>query len=195
MRMRHALTAALAFLGLVGAPVLRAQEDGKMPRPTPTKQHELLKQWEGEWDTVAHFRHMEGAAEPKEMKDVPGTESANVMMGDLWLAFVYHSTMKDTPFVGHGLIGYDPAKGKYTGIWVDSFSPYVTFYEGTADPTGKKFTLESTGTDPRSQKAFKGMMVCEIKDRDHRTTKFFRVDDTGSQKLMGEILYTRTASH
>jgi hypothetical protein len=193
--MRHAFTATLAVLGLVGAPALRAQDDAKTPRPTPTKQHELLKQFEGEWDTVAHFQHMEGKAEAKEMKDVPGTESANVMMGDLWLAFVYHSTVKDTPFVGHGLIGYDPAKAKFTGIWVDSFTPYIMSYEGTVDPTGKKFTFESTGTDPKSHKPYKGMMVCEIKDHDHRSTKFFRVDETGAQKMMGEILYTRTATH
>ena len=195
MRMRHALTATLAILGLVGAPALRAQEEGKPTRPTPTKQHALLKQFEGEWDTMSRFQHMEGKAETKEMKDVPGTESANVMMGDLWLAFVYHSTMKDTPFTGHGLIGYDPAKGKFTGIWVDSFSPFIMNFEGTVDPTGKKFTFESTGTDPKTNKACKGMMICEIKDHDHRSTKFFRIDETGTEKMMGEILYTRTASH
>ena len=195
MQMRHTLMATLAFLGLVGGPALRAQEDAKPVRPTPTKQHELLKQFEGEWDTISRFQHVEGKGEVKEMKDVPGTESANVMMGDLWLAFVYHSTMKDVPFVGHGLIGYDPAKWKFTGIWVDSFSPYTTSFEGTADPAGKKFTLQSTGTDPRSNKPFKGMMVCEIKDRDHRTTKFFRIDESGTERLMGEIQYTRTAAH
>jgi hypothetical protein len=187
--------ASLVFTGLGVTSALRAQEEAKPVRPTPTKQHELLKQFQGEWDTLSHFQYTEGKAEPREMKDVPGSESANVMMGDLWLAFVFHSTMKDIPFVGHGLIGYDPAKGKYTGIWVNSFSPYVMSFEGTADATGKKFTLQSTGTDPKSNKPFKGMMVFEFQDRDHRTTKFFRIDESGAEKLMGEIQYTRTAAH
>jgi hypothetical protein len=190
--MRQTLAPFAAFLGLLAAPLVRAQDEGKMPHATPTKEHEALKAFEGEWDTVSKWQHPDG-----KMHEGRGTETASMMMGDFWLAFVHHSKMTgekgEKVMVGHGIMGYDPAKGKYTGVWIDSMSPYIMTFEGTADASGKKWTFESSGTDPKTQKACKGKMIEEFKDKDHRVSRFYKMDESGMEKMMGEVQYTRKA--
>lgn len=49
----------------------------------------------------------------------------------------------DKGFEGHGVYGWDPARGKYTGIWVDSTSSAIAHSVGTWDPASRTMTYET----------------------------------------------------
>jgi hypothetical protein len=177
--------AALAALAMLPAGLARGQ-DQKPPHATPSDEHSVLNQFVGEWKSTGKGMDPSG-----KMTDMPGFEFDRMVLGDFWLFFVYNSQIAGKPFVGHGMIGYDPARKKYVGSWVDSMSPYMTTFEGTTDKTNKILTLETFGTDPMTEKSCKGRMVFEFQDQDHRSLKSYKMDDSGESKLVFELHYTR----
>ncbi len=58
----------------------------------------------------------------------------------------------DMDFHGQGQTGYDPAKKKYIGTWVDSMSPTIMMMEGDFDPRTKTLTMYSKGTGPTASR-------------------------------------------
>src|SRR2546421_8137005 len=141
-----ALAAAMFLVPMIGA--LRAQEtpdqpkadgtqtDQRMPSFQPGKEHQWLKQFDGEWEFTAKCS-MPGM-EPQEGK---GTESCRFAFGGFWLAIEDKGMMKNKDWSGQGLIGWDPQKKKFCGVWVDSNSPFMGKFDGDVDSSGKVFTF------------------------------------------------------
>ena len=188
--MRTLLGAFTAMTGLLTAAVLLGQE-GKPPHPIPTDEHGFIRQFEGEWRTSGKGTDMTG----KEV-DMAGVEYDRMVLGDFWLSFVYRSQINDKPFVGHGMIGYDPAKKKYVGTWVDSMSPYMSQLEGRADAKTNTLTMEVSGVDPMTDKSCKGRLVFQIQDPEHRSLQSYRMDDSApGGKVIFYLHYTKEQPH
>lgn len=170
------------------AGVAWAQDAHEMPKPQ--KEHQLLKQFEGDWD--AHVR-MFGILN-KEGKPIPetmGRETAKMGYGGFWLAVEFTGEMHQKPYDGHGAIGYDPMKKKYVLVWIDSMHPRLWTAEGEADASGKTFTFHSTGVDPMTKEPIQITQVFQIKDADSWTmTKSFVGAEDKERKGM-QIEYTR----
>lgn len=66
-----------------------------------------------------------------------------------WLISEFRGTVAGRPFTGLGINGFDPARGKYAGVWVDSMSPAVIPVEGTYDRTSGEFVTSSNEVSPR----------------------------------------------
>lgn len=66
-------------------------------------------------------------------------------LGGFWVINEIKVSMMGTTVTGMQTIGFDPAKKKYVGTWVDSMSNHMWNYEGTIDKTGKKLILEAEG--------------------------------------------------
>lgn len=188
--MRTLTGTAVAVLGLLTGTLLLGQ-DGKPARPAPSDEHNFLRQFEGEWKTTGKGADMMTGKDV----DMTGVEYDRVVLGDFWLSFVYRTQINDKPFVGHGMIGYDPTKKKYVGTWVDSMSPFMATFEGMADPKANTLTLETVGVDPMTEKSCKGRMVFQFQDAEHRTLQTFRTDDSNASKMMFDLHYTREAPH
>ena len=65
-------------------------------------------------------------------------------------------------------VGYDPAKKKYVGSWVDSVQTNMWIYEGTVSEDGKTFSLLADGpgfADPAKTAKYKD--AWEFKSKDH----------------------------
>jgi hypothetical protein len=210
------LAVAVLLVPMIGA--LRAQDepkgkstDQRMPTYEPTKEHHLLKQFDGEWEFTAKC-NMPGM-EPSEGK---GTETSHLGLGGFWLCSEEKGMMKDKEFNGQGFMGWNPTHKKFVGVWIDNQSPFIGKYVGEADSSGKVFTFkfmmsdeartgkgakEATGKEYGKEKeTAKEMgkemkcpdkMVHEIKDQDHRTLRFYGKDDSGKEQLWTEITYTR----
>ena len=105
------------------------------PMPPPGPEHEMLKKDVGTWDaTVEMF--MAPGAPPAVSK---GTETVT-MMGGFWQLTEFKSEMMGQPFEGRGAMGYDPAKKKFVGTWVDTMAPAYYTVEGTYDAATKTLT-------------------------------------------------------
>jgi len=183
MMTRNWIIAWAACLPIAGA--LGAQEDRK-PAYTPTAQHQLLKQFDGEWEFKSKCV-MPG----QEVQEGQGIESARQAFGGFWLECEDRGMMMGKEFNGQGLIGFDPQKKKFIGVWIDNYTPFLGRFEGEADSSGKVFTFRMIHEDPGAGKGGPERMVFEIKDPDHRSAKFYGKDDSGRDQLWSEIAYTR----
>lgn len=149
--------ALAGFVAVVVAGPAAAQEAPKLP--APQKEHEWLKQFEGEWVTEAEAV-MEPGKPPVKMTGAETTRS----LGGFWLVTEMKCECFGVPMTGVMTVGYDPAKKKYVGTWVCSADSGMIKYEGSAD--GKKLTLECEGPSPHTGKTVKMKDVIEVKDKD-----------------------------
>src|SRR4026209_2208587 len=107
IRMATVAVAVLVAGGIVLASVRRQDEHG--PRK-PGKFHELLKQFEGNWETKSEFKM--GPDMPA-MKSW-GTETGKCGVGGLCLISDVKSDMDGMAFDAHSVWGYDEHKKKYS---------------------------------------------------------------------------------
>ena len=104
------------------------------------KEHEWLNKFVGEWDVVSEGDAGEGQ-EPIKGKAV----MTSSMLGKLWLVNKSEHEVAGVKMKSIQMIGYDPSKKKYVGIWADSMINYMWHYEGTVDERGKTLTLDAKG--------------------------------------------------
>ena len=167
---RFAVSTAALFIVIAGLP---AQEAPEFPKPT--KEHRWLHQFVGEWESDAEASM--GPGQPP-MK-CQGTIDAK-MLGGFWLVSESKTVMMGTPIQAVQTIGYDPAKGKYIGAWVDSVTSYMWTYEGTVDRTGKTLTLEAEGPNLMLEgKLAKFRDEYEFKSKDHIVARSSMQGDDG----------------
>jgi hypothetical protein len=160
-------SATLALMTLVLAGSLRAA-DPPVP-PAPTKEHEWLKQLEGEW--IVETEAVMGPGQPAIKSK--GTETVR-SLGGYWTVGEIKSDFMGTPFNGIMTLGYDPKAKKYIGSWVASVEGHFWKYEGTLDAAGKVLTLNTEGPDMTAPgKLAKMKDVITIKDKDHRALTSF----------------------
>ena len=183
--MRKLMIASLALLLGTFVAVRAADEQPKMPQPQ--KEHEWLKQLEGNWDLDIQV------TEPnKETTRSKGTEITR-MMGPFWAVSEVKASMMDMPFTGSLTLGYDAQAKKYVATWVDSMGDHLWKYEGMVEG-GKTLTLETTGPCPmQGGKITRFKDVVQIQDKDHRTFESY-VDFDGRFVQMMTIKYTRKAA-
>jgi len=155
-------------LSLVALAVPALAQGPPMPQPGP--EHELLKKDVGVWDaTVEMF--MDPGAPPAVSK---GTDTVT-MLGGFWQLSEFKSEMMGQPFEGRGTMGYDPAKKKYVGTWVDTMTPGYYTVEGSYDAATKTLTATMEGPDP-SGHAAKTKETTEWKDPDTRVFTMYAPD-------------------
>jgi hypothetical protein len=148
-----ALACSISFAGISVA------QEPKMP--APQKEHELLKQFVGEWESEA--KGSMGPGQP-EMK-CKGTISSR-MLGSFWVISESKGEVMGTTINAIQTIGYDAEKKKYVGTWVDSMMGHMWKYEGFAE--GRILTLEAEGPDfTKPGKTGKFRDVYEFKSKDH----------------------------
>lgn len=113
---------------------------GQPQFPGPVKEHQWLKKFVGQWSTTSKAS-MGPNLPPMECS---GTIESR-MIGEFWVVNEMQSDVQGTPMRGLQTIGYDPAKKKCVGTWVDSMVNHLWLYEGTVDESGNKLTLETEG--------------------------------------------------
>jgi hypothetical protein len=162
--------AVLAVMAVLGWGV-RAQDFPKPP--PPQKEHEWLKQLEGEWECDGEIT-MEPGKPPVKTK---GTESVRTL-GGFWSLNEMKTECFGVKMTGIMTVGYDAQKKKYVGTWVCSGSDWLCEYKGAVD--GKVLTLDCEGPSPTAPgKTCKMRDVIEIKDKDTKVLKSFIQSEDG----------------
>jgi hypothetical protein len=123
--------------------------------------NEIFEKDVGTWDAESVIRPGPDAA-PVRSKGVARNRR---IAGGRYLVMDYAS---DSGFEGHGIYGWDPARGKYTGVWVDSTSSVIARSEGTWDPASRTMTYET------------------VADAGHRSFRYREITQTQAD---GSLLY------
>lgn len=143
--------------------------------PGAAKEHHWLQQFVGEWETQS-----EGKMGPDQPTMKCQGTMRNRMLGDIWVVNEMTGDMMGTPMVGIQTIGYDSAKKKYVGTWVDSMMNHMWQYEGSVDETGKILTLEAEGPNFMAEgKMTKFRDAYDFKAADHIIATSSMLDANG----------------
>jgi hypothetical protein len=97
--------------------------------------------------------------------------------------------MKDMPFKGMSIDGYDNVKKKFVSTWCDNMGTGIMMSDGTYDSASKTFAYNSEYEAMPGMKS-KVRMMLNIVDKDHHKFEFYEDRGTGEAKTM-EINYTR----
>lgn len=170
----------LFALVLAASSPLAAQEFPPAPQPGP--EHAMLKKLEGTWDAKMIM--------PGSTEGIPAVATYKSECAGLWLASDFKSDAPGFKFQGKGLDGYDVAKKKYVGVWVDSMVTGIMTLEGTYDEKTKTMTMHGQGPNEQG-KLVKMKNVTTMTDNDHQTFKMYMVGDDGKETLTFTIEYTR----
>jgi Protein of unknown function (DUF1579) len=160
------------------------QEQDAPPVVAPGPEHAVLKQAEGVWDARVEIR---GGGPPMVSR---GVETNRLAMGGLWLISDFKGEMGEQPFEGHGLYGYDPAKKKYVGVWIDSTQ--YTFWpsEGDYDAATRTLTMWMEAPDAQGH-LVRWKTVTRTVDPDTRVFDMYPPEAEGNDSPGMTITYKR----
>lgn len=164
----------------------------EIPEPVmqalPTREHEWLRPWVGEWRYEGEAR----MAPTDTAMTFTGVEKVRSLNG-LWYIAESEGPMPDGSTATMILtLGYDPQKGHYVGTWIGSMMTWLWSYEGRVDPAGKALILESVGPNmalPGTTAQFQD--IHEWQDNDHRTLTSRMLDQHGQWQTLMTARYSR----
>jgi hypothetical protein len=152
----------------------------------PGEQHKLLQKMVGKW-TLSMKSWMAPNQPPTEST---GTAECKSLLGDRFVQTTVTSSFMGKPFNGIGTTGYDKAKKKFVGTWIDSMSTGFMHSEGTPDASGKVITTQAVATDPVTGKESRMRIVEKWESDDKLVEEFFEKRGGKEAKTM-EITYSR----
>lgn len=157
--------------------------------PKPGAEHQKLAARAGTWDAVMSMTGEDGKA-----VESKGTSVVKVACLGMWVTEDFSMPeFMGAPFEGHGVTGYDTAKGKYVGTWCDSMATAYMALEGGYDASGKVFTLTGMGPGPDGA-ALKHRMVTTWHSADKYVFEMFVTGANGKEMQVMTITYTRRAA-
>ncbi len=170
-----------------GPPDEKAMMEAMQKAATPGDAHKKLEPLVGTFDTSVRM-WMDPSKPPE---DSAGTTVNSWVLGNRYVEQKYEGTFMGEPFSGVGYTGYDNVQKKYVGVWMDTLSTGMMESTGTADASGKSFTMKSTMWDPATGKPNTLDTKMAVTDNDHFTFEMWAKGPDGKKMKMMEIKYTR----
>lgn len=168
---------------------MAAMQQRWMEASAPSEHHRFLERFLGEWDTETRMG-MGGMESPP----MTGSSKNTWLVEGRWLKVEHSGDFMGMPYVGHGIIGYDNFKKKYTQAWVDNMSTAMNTIEGLLDMTGDTLTMYGTMDEPMTGEHDKAVKwVFRFEDDDHYV---FEIHDLGivpGETKVLEVKYARKA--
>jgi hypothetical protein len=116
-----------------------------------------------------------------------GTEKVRAL-GEHWFIAEGQATLVDMPMQSLMTLGFDPAKGKVIGTWIDSVSGFMWHLEGTLDASGTVLTLTAEGpcmAEPGKLTKYRD--VIEFKSTNHRVVTSSVLQPDGTWRAFGSV--------
>lgn len=144
-RTRLASLALILGLGTLAYAAIRPSfQEGQDAPPQPTEHHKMLLGSVGEWEGTMKMW----------MPGVPAQEikcqETIYPIGEMWTQSRFTCDFMGMPFVGSSTTGYDTAKKKFVGTWIDSMSTEIFAMEGSFDAEKKVLHMSWEAPDMAS---------------------------------------------
>ena len=169
------------------SPEQKAEMEAYMKAGTPGAAHQALAAAAGSYDLKVKSWHQPGAPA---MEDT-GTATRTMTLGGRVLVEEFNSSMMDSPFTGHGMMGYDNVTGKYWSTWNDSMSTGLMLSEGTCDAQMKTCTFTGHWNDPVKKTPVKARMTTRWPSPTTEVFEMYAPGMDGKEMKMMEITYTK----
>jgi hypothetical protein len=182
------VAAFMSVTAAVGQPPGKADPQSTVePRSRPGAGQEFLKQFVGDWDVAKAF-YPRGGGEPARAKGI----CRQTMIHDgrfLQSEFVFG----DGPgrSTGLGLIGFEPATGRFTSVWTDSRQTRMSFRQANDKFDGHQIVLysQALGGEPEGRRS---KTVTKLEDNGNKIVhRQFSVGGDGPERLVMELVMTR----
>lgn len=167
-----------------------------MEMAKPNDNHKLLASMDGSWNyTVKMWMNGDPSTPPDVSK---GTAIRKTIMDGRYVVMDVKGKMempgqdgkpKSFTFLGRGTEGYDNAKQKFIGSWIDNMGTGIMMSEGTYDPSTKTFTYNSE-SEPVPGMKYKVREELKLESKNQMTMNWFE-DHGGKEVKTMEIDYTR----
>jgi hypothetical protein len=154
---------------------------------TPGPEHKRLEAFAGIWDATAKM-WMDPSAPAQESK---GVAENKMTLGGRFLEQSYEGTFMNQPFTGRGYTGYDLYKKQYVATWMDTMGTMIVMATGTADASGKTWTMTGQMDDPMAGKKMDFKQTATVVDPDHNVWEMWMPGPDGKMFKTLEIHYVR----
>ena len=154
--------------------------------PPPSAEHAVLHRLLGEWSASMEVSGANGEGTEK----IRATEVVRSCCGGLFVIPELSGRTKRTPRGGRGILGYDPARGRYLLTWADTRSTSLASGEGDYDEAGDAITFVYERPDGRGgRQQLRDLFAWDGPDRRSRTISI--IGDDGSERPWIVIQYRR----
>lgn len=148
--------------------------------------HSLLARQVGIWDARVERRKKESGR----IERSRAVETNRLCCGGLFLVTEFEGKVDRRPHQGHGILGYDPARKKYTLTWIDSLQSSFTHGEGDYDAALDTLTLRLEHPDGTGG-VVRHRAILTWKGRDARRLTVYAAGPDGEEIVDRMIKYRR----
>lgn len=153
----------------------------------PQAEHRWLHQLVGEWEGEGEAYGAPGEA-PFAWKTIQSVRK----IGELWIQCeARNETPKGAPDIMQITLGYDPAQGRYVGVFAGSMMSKLWIYEGRVEDDGRTLTLDTEGPDFASGQTRKFQDIVELIGDDRHELRSRKLGDDGQWQPVMRVRYRR----
>ncbi len=163
-------------------PEQAAVEKAWMAFGKPGQEHQQLQRLVGKWSTVTTTFGPTGPSKSE------GKAEFESLHGGRFVRQTFEGEMEGQKFTGTGVSGYDNAKKKFVGAWIDSMGTGIIRFEGTYDVKTNTLTETGVGSGPFGEMKWK--TTTQYKSADEFLFTMFMLQGEKEMKMM-EIVYSR----
>ncbi|MEO8359067.1 MAG: DUF1579 family protein [Vicinamibacteria bacterium] len=135
----------------------------------------------GDWDGVISVTPAPGAP----AQESKGRLNGKLISGGKWLILDFKN--HTTGFEGHGIYGFDPAKKRYVGTWVDDVRGTIDVAEGDWDDDTRTLTYHWSTTLPNGSKMSWTETSQKVSDSEQVFRVFFPQPDGSPFEMMRAV--------
>jgi hypothetical protein len=181
----------IAFLSQAGAQPPPAKDKDPQsqlePRSGPGAGQKYLERFVGDWSVAKTFFPRSG--EPAKSS---GTCRQGMIHDGRFLQSDFTFESPSGKSTGMGLIGFEPASGKFTSVWTDSRQTRMSFRQSMDKFNGEEIVLYGTSFEPPAPEARKSKTVSKLEDGDKKLIhRQYSINADGTERLVMELTMTR----
>jgi hypothetical protein len=157
------------------------------PRSKPGQGQKFLQGFVGSWEVAKTFHPRSG--EPLRQK---GECRQTMIHGGRYLQSDFTFRHDEEKTTGTGLIGFDPASGLFTSVWIDSRSTRMSFRQGQEKFDGKQIVLYSCSLGGEGKQGRVSRTVTRLEDGGRRIVhRQYTAGEGGRERLVMELVLTK----